>query len=201
MDVRLIDLDQLSETQLEQLAALHHAVMHTLLSQLGLPVVVRYYQLARLQPGVIGLCAISEAGEILGWVLGSPSPDRINAKLRSPLSWFLSQMLKLLFTRPRVLWQLIHSVIFPPRAGRMKGGAIELTYIGVAQECRGLGVGKKLLTAFIEAGQARGYRSVVLSVETDNHPALSLYEKAGFKIIQSFTEGRFERHRMERTLV
>lgn len=201
MDVRLIDLSQLSETQLEHLAVLHHAVMHTLLSQLGLPVVFRYYQLARRQPDVIGLCAISDAGEILGWAIGSPSPDRINAKLRSPFFWFLAQMLKLLFTDPRVLWQLIHSVFFAPPAGQMKSGAIELTYIGVAREQRGQGVGEKLLTAFMEAVRARGYHSVVLSVETDNHPALALYDKAGFKIIQSFTEGRFERHRMERTLL
>lgn len=201
MDVRLIDLRQLSETQLEHLAALHHSVMHTLLSQLGVAVVLRYYQLARLETDVIGLCALANTGEILGWAIGSPDPDRINAKLRSPLSWFLTQMLKLLFTHPRALWQLMVSVLFASRAGQIKSGAIELTYIGVASQRQGQGVGEKLLRAFLEAGHARGYRSVILSVETDNYPALSLYEKAGFKIIQSFTEGRFERHRMERTLV
>jgi ribosomal protein S18 acetylase RimI-like enzyme len=201
MDFRLIDLNQISEKQLERLAALHHSVMHTLLSQLGLPVVFRYYQLARLQPDVIGICAISNDGEILGWAIGSPSPDRINTKLRSPLPWFLTQMLKLLLTRPRVLWQLMQSVFADPQAAQVKSGAIELTYIGVAQERQGQGVGEKLLSAFIEASRTRAYRSVVLSVETDNHPALSLYEKAGFKIIRSFSEGQFERHRMERTLV
>jgi len=41
------------------------------------------------------------------------------------------------------------------------------------------------------------YRSVVLSVEKDNEPAIALYQKAGFKITKTFSEGRYERHRME----
>ena len=79
----------------------------------------------------------------------------------------------------------------------MKSGAIELTYIGVAPNQRNKGLGRKLLDAFIEASRSSGYHSVVLSVEMENAPAIALYEKAGFKIIQSFSEGRYKRHRLE----
>lgn len=79
----------------------------------------------------------------------------------------------------------------------MKIGAIELTYIGVASHQRNKGLGGKLLDAFTETSRLAGHHSVVLSVEMENAPAIALYEKAGFKIIQSFSEGRYKRHRME----
>jgi ribosomal protein S18 acetylase RimI-like enzyme len=44
------------------------------------------------------------------------------------------------------------------------------------------------------------HRTVLLSVEKENVPAIALYEKAGFKVIKTFTEGRYQRHRMELTL-
>ena len=131
--------------------------------------------------------------------MGSPHPDRINARLRSPLTWFILQMSRVMVTRPVVLWQLISSV-FSTRREELKSGAMELTYIGVASDQRGMGVGQKLLNAFIESSRVRGYHFVVLSVETENSPAVKLYERAGFKVVKTFSEGRYQRHRMELTL-
>jgi ribosomal protein S18 acetylase RimI-like enzyme len=51
--------------------------------------------------------------------------------------------------------------------------------IGVAPECRGRGIGTRLLEALVEAARDGGYRAVSLSVEADN-PARRLYERAGF---------------------
>jgi ribosomal protein S18 acetylase RimI-like enzyme len=79
----------------------------------------------------------------------------------------------------------------------LQPGQIELTYIGVAPEARGQGLGKTILAAFVDAARAAGYTSVVLSVETDNLAAIALYTKFGFKITKTFTEGRYYRHRME----
>jgi ribosomal protein S18 acetylase RimI-like enzyme len=79
----------------------------------------------------------------------------------------------------------------------MKSNAIELTYIGVAPDQRGRGLGKDLLNVFIESSRVAGYRSVVLSVEKENESAIALYKKTGFKITKTFSEGRYERHRME----
>jgi ribosomal protein S18 acetylase RimI-like enzyme len=200
MDTRLIRLSQLANDDIKRLAILHHSVMHTLLSDLGLPIVLRYYQIAQADPNVIGLCASSLSNEILGWAVGSPHPDRINALVRSSLAWFLLQMFRVILTHPLVLWQLISSVLSAAGQAELQTGAIELTYIGVASDQRGRGLGKKLLLAFIEASRSKGYRSVVLSVEKENSPAISLYEAAGFQIIKTFSEGRYQRHRMELTL-
>ena len=200
MDDRLVEFSQLTSEDLKRLAVLHHSVMHTLLSDLGLPIVWRYYQIAQRDSRTLGLCAISGSGQIQGWAMGSPHPDRINAQLRSPLVWFLIQMLRITWTRPIVLWQLISSVFFASTQGELQPGAIELTYIGVASDQRGRGVGKKLLHAFIVASRLHGHRSVVLSVEKENLPAIALYETAGFRIIKTFSEGRYQRYRMELNL-
>ncbi|HUE99798.1 MAG TPA: N-acetyltransferase [Anaerolineales bacterium] len=201
MDTSLIEFSQLTDNDIKRLAVLHHSVMHTLLSDLGLPMVLRYYQIARADQNVIGFCAVSASGDILGWALGSPYPDRINSQLRSPLAWFVLQMLRVMFTHPLVLWQLISSVLSTSNQADMKSSALELTYIGVASGQRGQGLGKKLLDAFIKASHSNGYHSVVLSVEKENSPAIALYEQAGFKIVKTISEGRYQRNRMELTLV
>lgn len=200
MDYALVALSQLDDEGVKHLAALHHSVMHTLLSDLGLPMVLRYYQVARNDPLVIGLCLVSPSGEMLGWALGSPHPDRINSYLRAPFTWFLFQMLRVAFTRPLVFWQLVSSVLKSSIHLQMKSSAIELTYIGVASHQRVKGLGKKLLYAFIEASRLKDYDSILLTVETDNSPAISLYENAGFKIIKTYSEGHHQRHRMELVL-
>jgi ribosomal protein S18 acetylase RimI-like enzyme len=174
--------------------------MHSLLSDLGLPIVLRYYQIARNDPSVIGLCAVSPPGEILGWALGSSHPAEINSRLRTPYPWFLFQMFRLAFARPLVIWQLISSVLRSSNQAEMKNGSIELTYIGVSLSQRDKGIGKGVLNAFIEASRSKGYHSVLLSVERLNSPAIALYEKAGFRIIETYSEGRYQRQRMELVL-
>lgn len=200
MDFKLLALSDLDAEGIKRLAELHYVVMHTLLSDLGLPMVLRYYQVARSDSSVIGVCAMNSSKELLGWAMGSPHPDRINSSLRTSLAWFMIQMVRLAVTRPLVLWQLISSVLSSSGQQDIKKGGIELTYIGTALDQRGRGLGKDLLNAFIGASRAKGYPSVVLSVETDNKPAIALYEKSGFKIIKTYSEGRYQRHRMELTL-
>ena len=129
--------------------------------------------------------------------MGSPHPDRINSSLLKPLPWFAVQMFRVMLTRPLALLQLVSSVFASSAETEMDGDEIELTYIGVAADQREKGWGKKLLKAFIESSSSNGYRSVVLSVETDNSAAITLYEKLGFKIARTYSEGRYERHRME----
>ena len=197
MEYERIPLSKLDDDQLKQLAQLHHSVMHTLLADLGLPMVLRYYQIAHSDNSVVGVCALNPSKKIIGWAMGSPHPDRINSSLRSPLLWFAFQMLRVLVTRPLILLHLISSILSSSAEVEVKSDTIELTYIGAAADQRGKGLGKDLLNVFIEMSREAGYRSVVLSVEKDNEPAIALYQKAGFKITKTFSEGRFERHRME----
>ena len=197
MPFTLTPISQLDPPAIDRLAGLHLSVMHTLLSELGLPVVVRYYQACHADSSVIGLCALSPEGEVLGWAVGSPHPDELNARLRRPLNWFAGQMCRLVCTPPGVFLQLLASVLSSSLQMEGETGAIELTYIGVAPSARGQGLGTELLKAFADAGRAAGYRSIVLSVETDNPEAASIYRHCGFQITKTFEEGRFQRHRMQ----
>lgn len=206
----LTPLSHLPAPLLPALADLHCATMPTLLTDLGQPFVLRYYQIAQTDPSVIAFvasshncslltdnCSLPTDNCLLAYCLGSPNPSALNARLRSPLPWFAGQMLKLAFTRPGVLFQLAQSILSASDANTLQPGQIELTYIGVAPQARGQGLGKTILTAFVEAARAAGYTSVALSVETDNPAALALYTKFGFTITQTFTQGRYHRHRME----
>src|SRR5688500_3132300 len=148
MDYEIISLSQFEADRLKQLAQLHQSVMHTLLADLGLPMVLRYYQIARSDNSVVGICALDPSKKIIGWAMGSPHPDRINSELRTPLLWFAFQMLRVLVTRPLILLQLISSVLSSSAETEMKSDAIELTYIGVAANQRSKGLGKDLLNTF-----------------------------------------------------
>lgn len=197
MDFNLTPISRLDKAGLTSLTTLHSAVMHTLLAELGQPLVLRYYEIAQKDPSALGMCAISSTGSLLGWAMGSPNPAALNGRLRQPPIWFASQMIRLVFTRPAVFIELVKSVFSANEANTLQPGQIELTYIGVALKARGQGLGKTILAAFITEARAAGYTSVVLSVETDNLPAVELYSKSGFQICQTYNEGRFLRHRME----
>ena len=200
-ETRFVPIAELDEDGLRQLASLHDSVMHTLLSDLGLPFVLKYYQVARSDKSVLGVCALGDSRKVIGWAMGSSAPSAINARLRQPLTWFLLQMMHVAVTRPLVLKQLISSVLSASAESEMNPGAIELTYIGVSTAQQRKGLGRSLLQTFIEESRQKGYHSVVLSVEEQNGAAVALYEKFGFKIIKSFSEGRYRRHRMELSLV
>jgi len=199
MDYTVKPFSNLDSRSLERLAYLHQSVMHLLLNDLGFPMVLRYYQIAREDPAVIGFYAVSSTEEILGWVIGSPNPYALNTRMRTPLSWFLGQMIRLAATRPLVFLQVLFSV-FSPSGRKLPPCAIELTYMGVAPEAQGRGVGRELVEVFAGASRSAGYCSVELTTETSNLQALALYEKSGFIVKRAFREGRFKRYRMERKL-
>jgi len=55
--------------------------------------------------------------------------------------------------------------------------------IGVVPPWRGRGVGRRLLSALLDAARAEGHDALSLSVEEDNF-ALHLYESVGFRTVE-----------------
>ena len=196
MNYTLQSIHQLDAPKLRLLAELHLSVMETLLTDLGLSIVARYYEVAAKDENVIGICAIND-DTVLGWVVGSPYPQALNNRLRSPLPWFIVQMLQVVLTHPRILLQLITSARSAGNEFALGLGELELTYIGVAPEARSQKLGFALLQEFINASRVAGYQKISLSVETENAKAVSLYERNGFRIRKAFTEGNYDRYRMD----
>lgn len=56
--------------------------------------------------------------------------------------------------------------------------------VAVVEEYRARGVGTALMSALISEAQQQGFRTLSLSVETDN-PALELYERVGFQTVRN----------------
>jgi ribosomal protein S18 acetylase RimI-like enzyme len=197
----LTPLSELSADDLRRVVALHCAAMPTLLTDLGRPVVLRYYEIAVRDPHVIGFAALSPEGKTaLGWVIGSTYPAELAARLRQSPLWFAGQMARVALTRPLVLAHLIRAALAPAEENHIQPGEIELTYIGVAAQARGQGLGLSLLRRFLVASQQAGYNRISLSVETDNHAAVRIYREVGFETVKEFQEGKFHRYRMSLAL-
>ena len=54
--------------------------------------------------------------------------------------------------------------------------------IAILQKYRGRGLGKKILTHFINTTKRLNYISIKLEVNVDNHKAIKMYEEFNFKI-------------------
>lgn len=59
-------------------------------------------------------------------------------------------------------------------------GALEVVYLGVAQPCRGQGIGDALVGCALRCGRACSASAVALAVDEANTPARRLYERWGF---------------------
>ena len=74
------------------------------------------------------------------------------------------------------------------RSGHVDDAFPELV-IGVVDELRGLGLGRRLLEAMIEACRLQGVEAVSLHVARRNHRARRMYERLGFETVREHTSG------------
>jgi ribosomal protein S18 acetylase RimI-like enzyme len=63
---------------------------------------------------------------------------------------------------------------------KSEGGAFEVTRLWVRSECRGMGVGDKLVEALLTSASQSGYKSSILRSRKDMTPAHNIYRRAGF---------------------
>ena len=73
-------------------------------------------------------------------------------------------------------------------------GEYVVAHIGVNPECRGQGVGSRLLEALYAQGRERGLKNAVLDVAGTNPRAQALYEREGFVVTHTVKGGRSSAH-------
>lgn len=191
-DATLVPIERLNAAQLDQLAVQHHSELPTGLAELGLPMVRRFYASVGAAD-VFGIAAIID-DRVVGAVVGSGQPDNAFDGVINPLPQF---MLHILRRRPEALPQMIWSKLRPAHAEARPDNSADLMYIFTAAGARGRGLGRALVAAFVQAGQSQGTPTITLSVETDNHSAIGLYNKLGFSLTHpGAREGKHIRQRM-----
>lgn len=63
---------------------------------------------------------------------------------------------------------------------RSRDGAFEVTRLWVRAECRGMGVGDRLVDALLTRASRSGYRRAILRSRKEMTPAHNVYRRAGF---------------------
>jgi ribosomal protein S18 acetylase RimI-like enzyme len=197
MKYSLYPLRQINPVLITSMAKLHESALRILLSDMGFPFVLRYFQVAVKDPFVIGFYAMSEANAFVGYVVGTPKPDELNSQLTKPRLWFLGQCFRLIFTRPMVFRQAIISSLKLSKQIAFMTNAIELVYISVDPQARGNGIGRVLAKAFQDASREAGYKRVFASQEVENSASIGLFKSMGYKVISTFREGQYNRQRTE----
>jgi RimJ/RimL family protein N-acetyltransferase len=171
-----------------------------LLSKLGYPFVLRYFENAVQDENAFGFFAQDdETKEIMGFSLASPEPSALTSKLTKDKAWFIKNILKVIFTRPLAFLQMVISSI-TIRGQMYEPNTIECVYFTVNPKFRRRGLGRSLQKALMDEGRKRGYKKIYASVETWNVASLKATQANGFRIIKTFREGIYHRHRLESEL-
>jgi ribosomal protein S18 acetylase RimI-like enzyme len=68
-----------------------------------------------------------------------------------------------------------------------RGWTSRVAAMGLVVPARGLGLGKPMLQTAVDEAAARGDRSIMLEVFTNNPPAIRLYERLGFGITRTLS--------------
>jgi len=65
--------------------------------------------------------------------------------------------------------------------------------VATVSEYRGRGVAERLLYAIMDEGRKQGYSMAQVNMYVGNEPALQLYKKLGFKVIEETRDSNFEK--------
>jgi RimJ/RimL family protein N-acetyltransferase len=200
MSYILYPLKEINPSLLPRIAQIHMEDAG-LLSRLGYPFVLRYFEMAVKDDRAFGFYAQeNETGEIMGFSLASPEPSALTSNLTHDRGWFIRQILKVFFTRPLVFFQMVISSITIQGQMEDDPAAIECVYFTVDPKFRGQKLGRTLQNALMDEGRRQGYKKIFASIETWNEASLKATQANGFTIAKTFREGKYHRHRLESKL-
>ncbi len=161
------------------------------LSLLGPPFLARLYRRVVQWDGGLLLVVVEHVGDaarpddpVVGF-LGAADPTRGLYReflRRDAVAAAASTFWPLLRNWRRVLETLRHGSAESSGVGR---GA-ELLAIAVAPGCQGQGLGRRLVTTFLEDVRARGGREAYTVTAADNEASQALYRACGFRAAEQF---------------
>lgn len=135
-------------------------------------------------------------GEIVG-VLQVPNSASLSSSSGSSLKVIICYIPILLFRATRILGPLfLWKLRFPMQLEQrvqidVPADAYKISEIHVVPTHRGQGIGRQMLEYAEEDARASGFAKMALKTRTSN-PAQKLYERYGFTIAETRTDGEFE---------
>lgn len=127
----------------------------------------------------------SRTGEVLGYILGGAAPAAYRQALAGAATLGLAATLGGEVNHPIACWHYLLRLArtpLPHADERLYPAHLHLNLLPAA---RGLGLGRRLLTAHLEALQAAGIPGVQLSTTAENVAALHLYRRCGFEVLHA----------------
>jgi ribosomal protein S18 acetylase RimI-like enzyme len=157
------------------------------LSTLGTPFLRRLYgRLAVTEHGfLLAADDMTPDGSVLvGFVAGTTSLRALYREFlwRDGLAAASRSIPKLARSLPKVWETLRYGTASPPDDAAPPGVEVELLSIGVASGSRGRGTGGALVEAFFAAAAHTGAQSARVVVGSENHAAIRMYQRAGFRV-------------------
>lgn len=200
MSYTIYPFKELKREQLPEIATLH-LDDHGLLTQLGYPFVLRYFEIVLQDKRVVGVIAKDDQnGKVIGYNIASPEPSKLTSQLTNDKIWFIKEIIKVIFTHPSSFIQLIVSSFTIKSQMEDEADAIESLYLTIDENYRGQKVGRTLQQGLFDEALKAGYKRIVGSIETWNEASIKMCQSNGFVIKKTFREGKFIRHRIEKIL-
>jgi len=134
-----------------------------------------------------------ENGRLLGFVAGTDRPAGFYSRIirRRWLRFCIAAIVPAL-KKPAIILRLLRALSMPQQANPGEGCGT-LMSIAVLPETRGMGIGQKLVDAFLVEAYRRGLKQVnLLTDKQDNDAANRFYQRYGFHVHRSYVtpEGR-----------
>lgn len=186
-----ISITKIPLEMIESVAQLHMIAFNGYTNTLiGMPYVRAFIRWFCEADEAIALCAIDSTNTPVGYVIGAPLgyTTSLNRKILWPALTGILLRPWLAFDH-RFRWIVANRLRSLMNGGKhqpikvpiLPSPTISLVGIGVHSEARGHGVGQKLLAAFESFAIEAGFKSMRLSVYSDESVARKLYSKAGWK--------------------
>jgi ribosomal protein S18 acetylase RimI-like enzyme len=178
---------RMTREHVDGVARLHCEHLSGLVSTLGARAARAFYTGCTRTGLATGFVAIDD-GLVRGFVLGSIEPANMRREVvrRNPVG-ILVGTISGLIAHPAALGWLWGSA----RATSLEGfdrSMPELTYLAVAREGRGIGLGRQLVEAFAASLHGAGAVAFDLSVDADNGQAIHFYERLGMRRMGEYDE-------------
>jgi len=141
-----------------------------------------------------GIAIVYEDNSILGFVVGTVGPSGFYKRLIQKRWWkFGIASLKPAISKPRIIPRLLRALTLPSKTTNPEHKTGTLMSLAVMQNCHGNGVGKQLVSSFLDSSMKRKMEFVNLTTDAVGNDATNeFYLKMGFTLAKVFAtpEGR-----------